>query len=280
MRGLPLRNSHDKRHDKRHNGWHDHRRNQRLIYHLDLLSVLLAKELKVRYKNSILGYLWSLLNPLTMALIFYFAFKVILRVPIENYSFFLITGLFPWQWFSNSVSSSTGILLGNASIIKKVNFPRHFIPLANVLNDLTHFLLTIPVIAGFGLFFGVYPTLWWFVGIPALILAQFLITYGLSLFVASANLFFRDLERLVGIFLMVLFYGTPIFYDLTLVPESLRAYLYLNPMTGIISCWRELFLKGSFYFSFYIIYLSYALLVFLFGLFVFRKLSPRFAEVL
>lgn len=280
MRGLPLRNRHDKRHDKRHNGWHDHRRNQRLIYHLDLLSVLLAKELKVRYKNSILGYLWSLLNPLTMALIFYFAFKVILRVPIENYSFFLITGLFPWQWFSNSVSSSTGILLGNASIIKKVNFPRHFIPLANVLNDLTHFLLTIPVIAGFGLFFGVYPTLWWFVGIPALILAQFLITYGLSLFVASANLFFRDLERLVGIFLMVLFYGTPIFYDLTLVPESLRAYLYLNPMTGIISCWRELFLKGSFYFSFYIIYLSYALLVFLFGLFVFRKLSPRFAEVL
>jgi len=280
MRGLPLRNSHDKRHDKRHNGWHDHRRDQRLIYHLDLLSVLLAKELKVRYKNSILGYLWSLLNPLTMALIFYFAFKVILRVPIENYSFFLITGLFPWQWFSNSVSSSTGILLGNASIIKKVNFPRHFIPLANVLNDLTHFLLTIPVIAGFGLFFGVYPTLWWFVGIPALILAQFLITYGLSLFVASANLFFRDLERLVGIFLMVLFYGTPIFYDLTLVPESLRAYLYLNPMTGIISCWRELFLKGSFYFSFYIIYLSYALLVFLFGLFVFRKLSPRFAEVL
>jgi len=276
MRGLPLRN----RHDKRHNGWHDHRRNQRLIYHLDLLSVLLAKELKVRYKNSILGYLWSLLNPLTMALIFYFAFKVILRVPIENYSFFLITGLFPWQWFSNSVSSSTGILLGNASIIKKVNFPRHFIPLANVLNDLTHFLLTIPVIAGFGLFFGVYPTLWWFVGIPALLLAQFLITYGLSLFVASANLFFRDLERLVGIFLMVLFYGTPIFYDLTLVPESLRAYLYLNPMTGIISCWRELFLKGSFYFSFYIIYLSYALLVFLFGLFVFRKLSPRFAEVL
>jgi len=275
-----LRNRHDKRHDKRHNGWHDHRRNQRLIYHLDLLSVLLAKELKVRYKNSILGYLWSLLNPLTMALIFYFAFKVILRVPIENYSFFLITGLFPWQWFSNSVSSSTGILLGNASIIKKVNFPRHFIPLANVLNDLTHFLLTIPVIAGFGLFFGVYPTLWWFVGIPALILAQFLITYGLSLFVASANLFFRDLERLVGIFLMVLFYGTPIFYDLTLVPESLRAYLYLNPMTGIISCWRELFLKGSFYFSFYIIYLSYALLVFLFGLFVFRKLSPRFAEVL
>jgi len=280
MRGLPLRNRHDKRHDKRHNGWHDHRRDQRLIYHLDLLSVLLAKELKVRYKNSILGYLWSLLNPLTMALIFYFAFKVILRVPIENYSFFLITGLFPWQWFSNSVSSSTGILLGNASIIKKVNFPRHFIPLANVLNDLTHFLLTIPVIAGFGLFFGVYPTLWWFVGIPALILAQFLITYGLSLFVASANLFFRDLERLVGIFLMVLFYGTPIFYDLTLVPESLRAYLYLNPMTGIISCWRELFLKGSFYFSFYIIYLSYALLVFLFGLFVFRKLSPRFAEVL
>jgi len=251
-----------------------------LVYYFDLIYVLVEKEVKVRYKNSFLGYVWSLLNPLLMALVFYFAFKVVMKVPIENYNFFLITGLFAWQWFSNSVSASTTVLLGNANLIKKVNFPRYFIPLATVLNDLVHFLLTIPVIATFGLFFGVKPSISWLWGIPLWILAQFLITYGLALFLSSANLFFRDLERLISIFLMVMFYITPVFYGLDLVPERIRNWILLNPMTGMTLGWRELFMKGNFDFIFYFSYLIYSSLIFLLGFKIFKKLSWRFAEVL
>jgi len=249
-------------------------------YYLDLILVLLVKELKVRYKNSYLGYFWSLLNPLAMALIFYFAFKVIMKVPIENYSFFLITGLFPWQWFSNSVGSSPGFLIGNASLIKKVNFPVYFIPLTNVLNDAVHFLLTIPVIIAFGLLFSKFPSLVWFLGIPLWFFAQFLLTYGLALLISSINLFFRDLERLVMVFILILFYATPVFYDITLVPEKYKKLIFLNPVSGIIIGWRDVFMKGTFDFKFYCFYLFYSLILFIFCFYVFKKLSYKFAEVL
>jgi len=255
-------------------------KNRTFKYYLDLISVLVVKELKVRYKNSYLGYFWSLLNPLTMALIFYFAFKVIMKVPIENYSFFLITGLFPWQWFSNSIGSSPVILIGNASLIKKVNFPVYFIPLANVLNDAVHFLLTIPVIIIFGLLFSKIPSPIWLFGIPLCFFAQFLLTYGLALLISSINLFFRDLERLVMVFLLILFYATPVFYDITLVPEKYRKLIFLNPISGIIIGWRDLFIKGIFNFKFYCFYLIYSLILFTFCFNVFKKLSYKFAEVL
>jgi lipopolysaccharide transport system permease protein len=249
-------------------------------YYFDLVSVLVAKELKVRYKNSILGYFWSLLNPLALAIIFYFAFKVVMRVPIENYSFFLICGLFPWQWFANSVGSSPMVLLGNASLIKKVNFPSYFIPLASILNDAVHFLLTIPVIILFGFLFKVAPSLVYVWGIPCWFVAQFFLTYGLSLLFSSINLFFRDLERLVSLFLLLLFYLTPVFYDVSLVPKEYHGIIFLNPATGIIIGWRDLFMKGAFDLGLYFVCLFYSLGIFFVGFFIFTKLSPRFAEVL
>ncbi len=121
-------------------------------YYFDLISVLTKKEIKVRYKNSVLGYVWSIANPLLYAIIFYFVFKIIMRFRIKNYSLFLITGLFPWQWVNNSIIGSTGSFIGNVSLIKKINFPRLFLPLAQVLNDAFHFLVSIPVIVVFLLF--------------------------------------------------------------------------------------------------------------------------------
>jgi len=124
-------------------------------YYKDLIVALTQKELKVKYKRSFLGYLWSIANPLALALVFYVAFKVVMRIPIENYTLFLISGLFPWQWFSNSVSSSAMVFVGNASLIKKVNFPRESLVIATVLNDMLHFILSIPVIVIFLFFYQV-----------------------------------------------------------------------------------------------------------------------------
>lgn len=249
-------------------------------YYLDLIILLTFKEIKVRYKNSFLGYFWSLLNPLLLSLVFYFAFKLVVKIPIENYTYFLICGLFPWQWFANSVSASAGVFLANASLIKKLAFPRHFLPLSLVLNDTTHFLMCIPVILGFGFYYGVSPTLAWIYGIPLLIILQIFLTYGLSLFVSSVNLFFRDLERLIGIALTILFYLTPIFYDISFVPERFQKILYFNPLFLLISNWRELFMKGYLNLKFLLFSIPYIFIIFIFCYFIFKILSWKFAEVL
>ncbi len=251
-----------------------------LSYYKDLIFVLTAKEIKVKYKNNFFGYICSILHPLSMAMVFYFAFKFVMKIPLKNFTLFLISGLFPWQWFSNSVGASSTILIGNASLIKKVNFPRHFIPLAIVLNDLFHFVMSLPVIFGFEFFYKVSPTLAWSYGIPLLILTQFLITFGFSLIVSSINLFFRDMERIVLIGLNILFYLTPIVYDISLVPERFKTFFFLNPLYPVIEEWHGIFLKGFIDWRLYCISLFQATAIFLLGFLIFKKLSWKFAEVL
>jgi len=253
---------------------------RKITYYMDLILVLTAKEIKVKYKSSFLGYLWSLLHPLSMAVVFYFAFKFVMKIPVENFTLFLISGLFPWQWFSNSVASSASSLLANSSLIKKVNFPRYFIPLSLVLNDAFHFVVSLPVIIGFVLFYHVPITPSWIYGVPLLMITQFLITYGLSLMVSSINLFFRDMERLIMIGLNILFYLTPIIYDVSLVPEQFRNYFLFNPLFGVIEGWHNLFLKGFVDWKLYGISLIQSLAIFFIGFLVFKRLSWRFAEVL
>jgi len=255
-------------------------RSKKLRYYLDLILVLTAKEIKVKYKNSFLGYLWSLLHPLSLALVFYFAFKLVMKVPIENFTLFLISGLFPWQWFSNSVAVSANILLANSPLIKKVNFPRYFIPLSAVLNDAFHFFVSLPVIIGFVLFYEVPITWHWLYGIPLFMLSQFLITFGITLMVSSVNLFFRDMERLVMIGLNILFYLTPIIYDISLIPERFRPLFLMNPLFGIIEGWHHLFLKGTFEPNFFLHSLLSGLIILGLGMAIFKRLSFRFAEVL
>lgn len=253
---------------------------QNFTYYRDLILVLTAKEIKVKYKNSLLGYVWSVLNPLCLAIVFYFAFKFVMKIPLENFTLFLVSGLFPWQWFSNSVSSSSTVFIGNASLIKKVNFPRYFIPLATVFNDAFHYIVSLPIIFGFVLFYKISPTFTWIYGIPLLLLSQFFITYGCALAISSLNLFFRDLERLVVIALNILFYLTPIIYDISLVPDKFKSYFLFNPLFGIIEGWHNLFLKGYIDWPLYFISLFQSLTIFALGFLIFKKLSWKFAEVL
>lgn len=254
--------------------------NRKLQYYIDLIVVLTQKELKVRYKNSILGYLWSVAHPLAFAVVFYVAFKIIVRIPIENYALFLVCGLFPWQWFANSVNAAPMIFLGNAPLIKKVNFPKNLIPFTLVFQDMIHFILAIPVIVLFLLFSGKTPSLLWFAGVPILIVSQFLLVYGICLIVASLNLFFRDLERLTVILMTILLYVTPVFYSETMVPERFQGVLKLNPLTPLVVSWRNLLLEGTLRWENLLLAFFYGILFLALGYFVYRKLSWRFAEVL
>lgn len=250
-------------------------------YYRDLIYVLTQKEIKVKYKNNLLGYLWSIGHPLAFAVVFFVAFKVVMKIQMEDYSLFLIAGLFPYQWFSNSVTASPVVFIANASLIKKVNFPRHIIPFTTVLQDMLHFILSIPVILLFLFIFGKSPSLSWLYGIPLLLCIQFLMTYGFSLILSSINLFFRDLERLTGIFMTLLFYFTPIIYPEDMIPAGYRYIINLNPLSPLMISWRNLFLYGRVELTYLLVALAYGLAAFVFGYFVvYRKLSWKFAEVL
>lgn len=249
-------------------------------YLFELAVVITQKELKVRYKSSFLGYLWSIANPLLFAMIYFFVFKMIMKIQIPNYTLFLITGLFPWQWFSGSVTNSLFSFINNAQIIKKVVFPRSVIPISNVLMELFHFCCTLPVIVFFLFIYDKTPSIDWIWGIPILILVQMILSSGLALAFSTLNLFFRDLERFVTLGIMVLFYFTPILYDLKMIPEKYKWAIELNPIALLINSWRDLLMNGEL--SYYVIVklFVFAMVIFSIGAFIFNKLKFRFAEIL
>lgn len=246
----------------------------------DLVVILTQKEMKSRYKNSALGYVWSVANPLMFAIIYYVVFGQIMKVPIEHYAVFLMAGLLPWHWLANSLSAAPHIFLANATLIKKIRFPRNVLVVSYVLNEGIHFVLSIPVIMGFLLVNGMSPSWSWLIGIPLLLAAEFVIVYGIAVTLASLNLFFRDLERLTALLITVLFFLTPITYSSGMAPAPYASLLYANPVAPLIESWRELFMHG--HLSWLWIgscYLS-ALGTFLIGSFVYWKMSPKFAEVI
>ena len=151
-------------------------------YYRDLVVTLTIKEIKVRYKRTFLGYAWSLLNPIVYAVTYWIAFKAILNVRIEGYFVFLLCGLFPWQWLSNSLTSSPLAFVNNASLIKKISFPRYLIVLSTVLTEGLHFLLCLPVLAVIMVMFDRGAPHWsWLVGVPILLVLQAMIIFGISL---------------------------------------------------------------------------------------------------
>lgn len=251
----------------------------RWAYYKDLTFVLISKEIKIRYKNTVFGFFWSIANPLCFALVFFVAFKVYMRIPIENYIIFLLSGLFPWQWFANTVNSSPGVFLGNANLIKRVNFPRISLPLAVAGNNLIHFFLSIPVLIIFLLIYKKHPQPIWFIGIPLLCIIHSLMVLGFSLVVSSLNLFFRDLEHLTVIITHLIFYFTPIIYAETMVPLKYRPLLLANPLSSLIISWQKLFLENLLNPSLIFVACGWAIVIFCFGYFIYKTLEPKFAEV-
>jgi len=253
----------------------------RLAYLTDLILVLVQKDMKVRYKNSWLGYAWSVANPLLFTAVYYVALGIFLRFEIPGYPYplFLIAGQFPWQWLASSIGGAPMAFINNASLIKKVRFPRNVLIVSSVLGDAIHFLLTIPVIILALLWYGRAPSWSWVPGIPLLVLAQFLTVYGVALAVASVNVFVRDLERLVALFIQVLFFLTPVIYSVSVVPVEYHIWIKLNPVAPLIRAWQKLLLDG--YLDPLLVGAAYlsGFACLLVGTLVYRALSPRFAEL-
>ena len=254
---------------------------ERWTYYKDLAIILTQKDLKVRYANSYLGYFWSLALPLALALTFYYVFTVLMNLRIvPDYALFLVAGLFPWQAFQNSITGGGQVFLGNSFLLKRVKFPRQFLVLSLLLNEVFHFIMSIPVLIFFLLFYGkLSPKIViWVLYIPLNLLPMMLLAFGLSLIIACANVFFRDLDKLVLVLTTIWFYFTPLFYSVKMVPARFQSMVLLNPMTLIINNWRNIFMQYSINWMYWAISMMLGLLVSGFGYYAYVKLNPRLSE--
>jgi lipopolysaccharide transport system permease protein len=252
-----------------------------LGYYRDLVVTLTVKEMKVRYKRTFLGYAWSLLNPLVYAVTYWIAFKAILNVKIDGYLTFLLCGLFPWQWLASSLTSAPQAFVTNASLVKRIRFPRHLIVLSTVITEGLHFLLCIPVLAAVMMIGGRGGPHWsWLWGVPVMLLLQGMIIFGIALAIASCNVFLRDIERLLTLVMTVVFYLTPVIYAPEMVPPSLQPMLALNPFASLIVGWRALFLEGTLEPGVLAVAALAAVISLMVGALTYRRLQWKFAEAL
>jgi lipopolysaccharide transport system permease protein len=211
----------------------------------DLIIAFTVRELKLRYRGTLLGYAWWLARPLAMGVLLWFALGKVLRLGVPDYHLFLMAGLFPWYWFSSAVSQSADIFVGNSSLIKKAVFPRIVLPLSAVLSNTIQFVFTLPVLLAFVLVAGKRPDAVWLVGLPVLLLLQFALIMGVAALVSSLNVFFRDLAPLVDVALNMLFYASAVIYPLARVPDDVKPLLLANPMTSLMEGWRRVVLENS-----------------------------------
>jgi len=178
--------------------------------------------------------------------VLYVVLSTFIRIDVEDYGLVLLAGLFPWTWFQTSLVTAVGSFAGNGPLIKKVYFPRFVLPLATVFNNGAQFALSLPVITLLLLISGYTPSWTWLIGIPYLLAVQAVLIMGIVLFIASVDVYFRDLEHLTDVFVgLIWFYLTPVIYPLSIVPEKYHAWMMLNPMTSLIEGWRDVFLDNQ-----------------------------------
>lgn len=245
----------------------------------ELLINLVIKELKVRYKNSVLGFFWSFIQPLLMMTVFTFIFSYVFKAGIKNYAVFFLVGFLPWNFFTTVLTISTPSIVLNGNLVKKVYFPREIIPISLALANVVNLLLTFLVLFAMLLFYGYK----FYIFLPVLVLAiilQLLLTLGLSFALSSLNVYLRDIQEFIGILLLIWFYGTPVIYDLTMIPSKMRPIIeYINPMASIIFLYREALYYLRWPSLKLIAYATISsLIVFWAGYWIFRRLSPEFTK--
>lgn len=262
----------------------------------NLLRNMVVRDLKARYKNSVLGILWSILNPMFLMLVFTILFSVMANNQIRDYPIFVLAGLIPWNFFSGSLISGTTSITGNSGLVKKVYFPRELLPLAALLSNLVNFLFAFVVLVVFLYIFGIGLTqhaLW----VPLILVTQLIFTLGLSLLLGSLTVFYRDVLMILEVVILAWFFMTPVFYSLELFGQSLtiagitfnpaQVMRWVNPMASIIDGYRTV-LWGTYSSggpvsmnpAFLLRTFVTAVIVLITGYAVFARLNPLFGEKL
>lgn len=254
----------------------------------ELTWSLVVRDLKGRYKSSVLGFVWSLLNPLGMMLVFTIVFTVMMPSQIERFPIFLLCGLLPWNYFTGGVMMSTNSVVGNAGLVKKVYFPREVLPIATVLSTLVNFLLSLVVLFAVLIVMRARFSSWLWL-LPAVIIVQTCFVLGMAFVLSTLNVFYRDTIMIIDVVMLAWFFLTPVVYSINILPESyhllgitvdVRRWMYiLNPMASLIAAYRDLLYWG--YRTDIDFFLRTALtsfLVMIGGYWFFLRFSGRFGE--
>lgn len=249
-----------------------------LYEYRELLKTSISKDIRGKYKNSILGIIWSFLNPLLQIAVYAIVFPLIMKSDLPNYTVFLCCGLIPWNFFSSAISRTSFTMIENGNIIKKVFFPRQILPISVVTSEAVNFIISTIIILAFVLIYGMGITQF-LIFYPLVLLVQYLLLIGISFIVSSVTVFFRDLQHFIGIALQLLFYATPIVYASNTIPENFQWILKFNPMTYVINGYRDIFYyQQAPDFVSLLIVLGISIILCVVGYMIFNKLQRRFAE--
>lgn len=246
-----------------------------------MIFSLVKKDLRGRYKGSVLGFLWTFINPLLQLVVYTIVFSFILKTNIERYYLYLFVALIPWIFFSSSITVGSASIVAQKDLIKKIYFPRMVIPISYVTSSFVNMLLcfivifVVIIVSGAGINFLALLTL------PVIMLVEYILALGMAMLTSAITVYFRDLEHILGIVTMAWMYMTPIMYDKSIVPENLMPIFNLNPMTHVIECYRAvLYEKKIPDLTTLLSAAGLGILILIVGILVFNKLQKRFAEEL
>ena len=248
----------------------------------EAVRLLTLRELRVRYSNSALGVVWSLIAPLVMTVVFTLIYGVIMPNPQPAYPVFFLAGLLPWNFFSQALTASTQSVTGNGNLVKRVFFPREILPISTVLATGINFLVSLIPLGILMAFYGVAftPALLWILPILA---TQVALSVGLGLVLSALNTLFRDVQQMVDILILPLFFATPVFYDLSVIQsEWIRTAVTIgNPMAGLVTAYRAAIYSGRAPDALSLgVPLLEAAALLLIGWILFRKTSDAFVDEL
>ena len=252
-----------------------------LYQYREMIFSLIRKDLRAKYKGSFLGFLWTFINPLLQLAVYTVVFSVFFKTNIDKFYIYLFVGLVPWLFFNMSLVGGATSIVSQENLIKKIYFPRMVLPISFVTSNFVNMLLTFLVIFAVLLIsrFGINLKVIWM--LPLVMIVEYLFALGISMITSALTVYFRDLEYILGILAMCWMYMTPILYDIESIPEKFRPLIYLNPMTGVIQCYREiLYYKRFPELSVLGTALIAGILFLIIGFFVFQKLQKRFVEEL
>ena len=247
----------------------------------EMLINMVRRELRGKYKGSILGFLWTFINPLLQLVVYTIVFSNIMRMGVSNYEIFLFVALIPWMFFSTSVLSGAGSIIYNQSLVTKIYFPREILPLSVVTSNFINMIYCSVIVLAVVLFYHMNLNLEvWFM-LPVIAFIEYILVIGIVLIVSALTVDFRDLEHILGIIIMAWQFLTPVMYPESFVPSQYQAILYLNPMTPIIISFRDVLYYGKMPVVENLVYaFLWSLIIFICGFLLFGKLQKDFAEEL
>lgn len=244
-----------------------------------MISSLIKRDLRGRYKGSVLGFAWTFLNPLLQLAVYTVVFSNIMRAGIEDYYLFLFVALIPWMFFNASISVGTTCIIGQKDMVSKIYFPREILPIAHVTCQLVNMLLSFLVVFAVLMISGKGISLSAIIYLPVIILAEYLLAISITMIVSALTVYLRDLEHIIAIIMMAWQFLSPVMYSIDMVPDKMQKIFYLNPMTPIIIAYRDILYYKKAPELFTLLHgFIFSLVLLVIGWLVFGHLKKHFAE--